>query len=921
MATVYKALTRPTLLRGVPIAPFMLSVIAIAIIGLIVTKWLWLLIPALYFLMRRITSRDEHVFSLMWVWWKTLGKKGMVLSRNVATRFYKARAVSHTRYDNIDIKEFLANMKLNQRQPVEEFIPYSTHIHPFICKTKRVDYVASWELQGEAFQCQTAEALELLSEQFNKALVSFSGETVTFYVHTIREKYFDRFNSVSGNKFADKVMERYYNDMGQTPFYRNRIFFTVCYIPFNREEKLERKAKGRAYQQKSQDEAIVRMNEIRETVEGMLRHYRPVPLGLIEEGKKVYSSLLSFFNYLISGQWQKIRVGNIPFYNVLGSADLYFSSDSGQANQFDRKRFFRCIEIKNLPGNVDVGGLDALLFEQAEYVTTQSFTCMSKTEALETIKSKGKALNSAQDDAVSEQVDLDVLRDMITSGDVSVGKWHYSFVLYADSLDQLVRDSNDIRATLTDLGMIVTLAQIALPAAFFAQLPGNYNMRPRCVPISSQNFADMTAFHSVYGGKRDRLPWGEAMLMLDTESRDAYYLNLHQSLLEDDDFNRQRLGNAKIIGTAGAGKTMLLDMLAYAMQKYRNHATFSPAAKSKRLTTVFFDKDRGAEVAIRALGGEYYRIRAGEPSGWNPFALESTRRNRKFVKDLMKLIVTRRGQPLSDRQEDDLFQAVDDVMDMPLTQRQYGITQLLSYLNEPTTVEAQENGLRIRLKQWKQGGEFGWVFDNEADTFDVRNVDNFGIDGTEFLDDADTRAAISFYLLYRVTSLLDGRRLVIIMDEFWKWLTSDAFTDFAYNMLKVIRKLNGVVIFATQSLDEVVKNKIARAAMEVTETSIWMANPDADYDDYVEKAKVDPAHFNIIKTLDPGSRQFLVVKSALRRGEVKKFAALVKFDLSAMGDYLKILSAGEPNLEIFDEIWRPGMKPEDWIDRYLERAL
>ncbi|HHG1115498.1 TPA: ATPase, partial [Klebsiella pneumoniae] len=128
-------------------------------------------------------------------------------------------------------------------------------------------------------------------------------------------------------------------------------------------------------------------------------------------------------------------------------------------------------------------------------------------------------------------------------------------------------------------------------------------------------------------------------------------------------------------------------------------------------------------------------------------------------------------------------------------------------------------------------------------------------------------------------------------------------------------------IFATQSLDEVVKNKIARAAMEVTETSIWMANPDADYDDYVEKAKVDPAHFNIIKTLDPGSRQFLVVKSALRRGEVKKFAALVKFDLSAMGDYLKILSAGEPNLEIFDEIWRPGMKPEDWIDRYLERAL
>ncbi|GFV90244.1 type IV secretion system protein virB4 [Trichonephila clavipes] len=166
----------------------------------------------------------------------------------------------------------------------------------------------------------------------------------------------------------------------------------------------------------------------------------------------------------------------------------------------------------------------------------------------------------------------------------------------------------------------------------------------------------------------------------------------------------------------------------------------------------------------------------------------------------MKLIVTRRGEVLTARQEIDLYQAVDDVMDLPRELRSYGITRVLETLNESTTVQAQENGLSIRLSQWKQGADFGWVFDNDEDSFDISHIDNFGIDGTEFLDDEDTRSPIAFYLLYRVTSLLDGRRLVLILDEFWKWLANDAFADFVYNKLKTIRKLNGIVIFANAIL-------------------------------------------------------------------------------------------------------------------------
>ncbi|WP_158380143.1 hypothetical protein [Candidatus Williamhamiltonella defendens] len=91
-------------------------------------------------------------------------------------------------------------------------------------------------------------------------------------------------------------------------------------------------------------------------------------------------------------------------------------------------------------------------------------------------------------------------------------------------------------------------------------------------------------------------------------------------------------------------------------------------------------------------------------------------------------------------------------------------------------------------------------------------------------------------------------------------------------------------------------------ALEVTETDIWLPNPAADYDDYVLKAKVVLAHFKVIRNLDTASSQFLLVKSTLRCGDRKKFAGLISFDLVVLGNYFKVLSAGESNLKIFDEI-------------------
>lgn len=111
-----------------------------------------------------------------------------------------------------------------------------------------------------------------------------------------------------------------------------------------------------------------------------------------------------------------------------------------------------------------------------------------------------------------------------------------------------------------------------------AQLPGNYNLRPRKGELSSQNFVELAALHNFYPGKRDKAP-GDAMALLRTPSGDGYYINLHNTLADKDEFNEKNPASTCILGTNGSGKTMLMTFFEIMQQKYGREDSFSPDAK------------------------------------------------------------------------------------------------------------------------------------------------------------------------------------------------------------------------------------------------------------------------------------------------------------------------------------------------------
>ena len=208
------------------------------------------------------------------------------------------------------------------------------------------------------------------------------------------------------------------------------------------------------------------------------------------------------------------------------------------------------------------------------------------------------------------------------------------------------------------------------------------------------------------------------------------------------------------------------------------------------------------------------------------------------------------------REQADLEQALRGTLALDVSARR--LSRLSEFL-DPTDPE----GLHTRLRCWCEGagGDYAWVFDNPVDTLVARLSGRLvvGFDVTEFLDHTLVRTPVTMYLFHLVRQLLDSRRLVCWMDEFWRLLADPAFESFAKDGPKTWRKLNGVMCLATQSASDVLESPISRTLVEQTPTKIFFPNPDANCREYTDGFGLTEREFRLIKEqLEPGSRMFLV---------------------------------------------------------------
>lgn len=801
---------------------------------------------------------------------------------------------------------------LRREPPVSANIPYSVHLTPTVIQTDAREYLTVLRLSGVSFESADDVQLNQWSHRLNRLLLSISSQNVALWQHIVRrpENTYPAGEFAPG--FAADLNAKYAQRMSGERMMVNELYLTIVYRPQpSRIGKALLKLVSKGDKEalaREREESIETLGKIVSEVESSLTRYDAERLGVYRHEGILCSEALEFFGFLVNSEWQRIALAEAPLSNLIPSTRPFFGNETIEIRHATDTTYAAALGINAYPPETCSTLLNRLLYAPFPFVLSQSFSFLNQDTARGMMKRARNRMLNAGDDAQSQIDEIDDGLDDIMSRRIVMGDHHFSLIVKAKSQRALNDNIALARTALSGAAIVSAREDLALAAAFWAQLPANFKYRPRVAAINSKNLAGFMPLHNFPVGRKTGNHWGDALTLLRTAAGTPYYFSFHATDPNDADGGSKRdVGHTLVIGPNGSGKTVWIAFNLVMMQK-------------QGVTSIIFSKDHDTEIVIRALGGTFYPIKPGVATGWNPFWLdESDPGTVPYLNRLVRRIVSRPmigeggievdSAPLTTTEEKEVAAAIDFVMRMPRQHRRLG--RVLDRLTKGAGT------VYDRLTVWCDSDEPGrapgancWVFDNAVDTLmdEFGSVKTIGFDMTSFLDIPDLRTPINMHLFHLLNRLIDGRRLAIVIAEFWKALGDRQFASFAKDQLKTIRKNNGLVILDSQSASDALQHEIGRTLIEQTPTKILFPAPDARIEEYTDGGlNLSEREYNLIKSDIPeGSRSFLI-----RQGH---HSVVAQLDLKGFDDELAILSSRRSNINYVAQlIAEYGPNPDAWL--------
>jgi type IV secretion system protein VirB4 len=777
-----------------------------------------------------------------------------------------------------------------REQSAGTHLPYLAQIddHTVLLRDGRLMQVIA--LDGLLFE--TADTADINYRKVLRDAIyqSIGSSRFAVYHHIIRRAVEPELKASFPDPYSAEVDQKWYRKLRSRRLFVNELYLCLIRRPLQgRGGAADRLGRlfGRTKGSRAADVANERreLDVARDGLLATLSEYGARLLGTYETKAGICSEVLEYLSMIYNEEARAVLLpeGDIGLY--LPQRRVSFGAQTvelGPLGDQDRS-FLGLVAVKEYPGQSWPGMLDDLMRLPVEMVVSQSFAFVDRQAALGRVNLTLRRMRAADDEALSLRGELAVARDEVAAGRAAFGEHHLTVAVRGATPAEVDEGAAEVQAALTDLGVISVREEVALEPTFWAQFPGNFAYNPRRSLVSSRNFASLASMHNFPIGKAEGNHWGQAVTVLETTAAGPYHFNFHNG----------DLGNFTVIGPSGSGKTVILNFLLLQARKFRPRI-------------VFFDKDRGAELFLRAIGGRYDLLRVGEPSGLNPLLLEDNPGNRRFLIDWLSGLLVTPGQPLAADETARIKDAVDANMDAPRSYRRLGhFAQLLRGGERP-----EAGDLASRLAPWWGAGERAWLFDNPEDKVDL-SESVVGFDMTRILDDPTVRTPAMMYLFHRVEQRLDGTPTIIVVDEGWKALDDEVFTGRIRDWEKTIRKRNGIVGFVTQNAEDALASRIASAIVEQSATQIFMANSKGQARDYMGGFGLTQHEFDLLRALPDTAHAFLI-----KHG---RDSVVARLDLSGEKDLLTILSGREHTVRMLDAIRaETGDAPQSWMPRLLE---
>ncbi len=770
------------------------------------------------------------------------------------------------------------------------FIPYKCHWNSDTILTQKEELVRVVKIKGFAFETADDVDIDLKKAARNNLLKGMSSGNFSLYFHTIRRKEKGFPDGEMPDKFSERVNREWAIKHSDAKSFINEHYLTIIRgadssgiaVLESMAKKIQHRA-DKASWESYMREAFDELEEMTERILNGYSNYGASVLGLVETEEGVISEILEFFSRLVNcGNTQQIMVPLGPISKHLPISRLYFGPKSLEVHHPSSIKYAGIVAIKEYRPSTHAGVFDGFMQMPFELIISQSFSFINRMIAISSMQLQQRRLVQSEDVAVSQIQEIDQALDSAMSGEFAFGNHHMTVLCIEDSAKSLESALSLCVVELSNVGITAVREKINLEPAFWAQLPCNAEYMARRSIVNTFNIAGFASFHNYPSGKRKKNHWGDAVTVLKTVSGTPYFFSFHV----------RDVGHTMIVGPTGAGKTVLLNFLCAQAQKF-NCRLF------------FFDKDRGAEIFVRAIRGRYMTPEAAKVSGFNPFQLEDNNENRSFLVEFLKALVSVQGAPLPAHEVDRINEAVRGNYKLPKHQRRLRNIAPFMGLSGP-------GSLAGRLAMWHSDGSHAKLFDNEEDVIDFSSSRTFGIEMGHILQDKASLGPVLIYLFHRIQSALDGSPTMIVLDEAWALIDNPVFAPKIKDWLKVLRKLNTFVVFATQSVEDAAKSSISDTLVQQTATQIFLPNLKATTV-YREVFMLSEREFNLVKTTDPSSRFFLVKQD--------NDGVIARIDLSGMDEVIRVLSARADTVILMDEIIdEVGDDPDDWLPIYYERS-
>lgn len=519
---------------------------------------------------------------------------------------------------------------------------------------------------------------------------------------------------------------------------------------------------------------------------------------------------LTFLHGTISTRRHSVAVPETPMYL---DAILTDTPLTGGLEPMLGDEHLRTLTILGFPNVSRPGILDALNHEDFSYRWVTRFIALDKTEATKALTklrrqwfNKRKSVTAMlreviynqpaqllDSDADNKVVDADLALQALGADHVAFGYLTTTITVADTDRGRVEEKVRAVERIVNGLGFTCIRESINAVEAWLSSLPGHVYTNVRQPIVHTLNLAHLMPLSSVWAGPaRNAHLDGPPLLYAETSGSTPFRLSTHVG----------DVGHMMIVGPTGAGKSVLLTLLALQFRRYPDSQVY------------IFDMGRSARAATLAMGGAHHGLGgdASETIAFQPLRHIDQHDERAWAAEWIGALLAHEKILMTPEVKETVWSALTNLATAPVEERTLtGLSLLL-----------QSAPLRSALAPYTLEGPFGRLLDAAEDDLHMADVQCFEMEA--LMGSESVVAPVLSYLFHRLEERFTGRPTLLVLDESWKYIDHPLFSERIREWLKTVRKKNVAVVFATHNLSEVAASPIAPVLIESCPQRILLPN-------------------------------------------------------------------------------------------------